>query len=219
MEESKMKCQECGKNEVNYHYSSNVNGCVTESWLCSDCAAKSGYDLSQLVDFSNIIDLGKMFEMGQSFDFRSIFSGNNPPGMLPEGMFQVRRGGDGFTPMTIPFLRTNTLSPFALLPFMGMGASLLGSSPSVARPLHASNIPCAGNTPGASNMPGANTVRKQDGVCGCGCGKSASEEKKAEVSEEMSRKRELNMQMRAAIEKEDFEKAAQLRDLIRELGD
>ena len=45
-----MKCQNCGKNETNFHYSSNVNGCVTETHLCSDCAAKSGYDLGRMFD-------------------------------------------------------------------------------------------------------------------------------------------------------------------------
>jgi len=68
-----MKCQNCGKNEINFHYSSNVNGCVTETHLCSECAAKSGYDL------------GSMFNMG------SIFEGFSPISMqrmfLPIPMF------------------------------------------------------------------------------------------------------------------------------------
>ena len=45
-----MKCQNCGEKEINFHYSSNVNGCVTETHLCSDCAAKSGYDLGRMFD-------------------------------------------------------------------------------------------------------------------------------------------------------------------------
>jgi len=196
MEVSKMKCQECGKNEVSFHYSSNVNGSVTETHLCSDCAAKSGYDLSHLVDFDGIIDLGQMFDIGQSFGPGGIFGGMIPPGIIPPGMFPVRGGIGGFTPMTIPVMRANTLFPFALQPYIGADATSLH----------------------ASNKQSKNAVREQGGTCGCGCGKSASEEKKAEINEEMSKKRELNMQMRAAIEKEDFEKAAELRDLIRELG-
>ncbi|MDR3277575.1 MAG: UvrB/UvrC motif-containing protein [Oscillospiraceae bacterium] len=38
-----MKCQNCGKNEVNFYYSSNINGTVTETRLCSECAEKLGY--------------------------------------------------------------------------------------------------------------------------------------------------------------------------------
>jgi len=205
MEESKMKCQECGKNEVNFHYSSNVNGCVTETHLCSDCAAKSGYDLEQIIDF------GQVFDIGQSLGLGNIFGGSNPPGlfppgMIPPGLFPVQSGIGGFTPVTIPVMRTNTLLPFALQPYMGMDAT-----PSRATPSRENSFR-------ASNTRNANAVRERDGTCSCGCGKSASGEKKAERNEEMSRKRELNMQMRAAIEKEDFEQAAKLRDKIRELG-
>jgi len=196
MEVSKMKCQECGKNEVNFHYSSNVNGSVTETHLCSDCAAKSGYDLSQLVNFGGIANLEQMFDISQSLGLGSVFGGINSPGNNPTGMFPVRRGFGGYTPMMIPVMRANRLFPFALQPYLGVDENQLRSR----------------------NMRSANAEREQDGNCGCGCGKSASEEKKAEVNEEMSRKRELNMQMRAAIEKEDFEKAAELRDKIRELG-
>ena len=43
-----MKCQNCGKNEVNFHYSSNVNGNITQAHLCSQCAAQAGYDLGSM---------------------------------------------------------------------------------------------------------------------------------------------------------------------------
>ncbi|MCL2227511.1 MAG: UvrB/UvrC motif-containing protein [Oscillospiraceae bacterium] len=46
-----MKCQKCGKGEVNFHYTSNINGCVTEAHLCSECAADSGYDFGRMLDF------------------------------------------------------------------------------------------------------------------------------------------------------------------------
>ncbi|MDR1217279.1 MAG: UvrB/UvrC motif-containing protein [Oscillospiraceae bacterium] len=38
-----MKCENCGKNETTFHYTSNINGTVTERHLCSECAAKLGY--------------------------------------------------------------------------------------------------------------------------------------------------------------------------------
>lgn len=34
-----MKCQNCGRNEANYHYRSNVNGQIQEMHLCYECAA------------------------------------------------------------------------------------------------------------------------------------------------------------------------------------
>jgi protein arginine kinase activator len=38
-----MKCENCGKNEINFHFTANVNGAITERHLCSECAAKLGY--------------------------------------------------------------------------------------------------------------------------------------------------------------------------------
>ena len=68
-----MKCQNCGKNEINFHYSSNVNGCVTEAHLCSECAAKSGYDIERLFDTESLFD--------------SVFSRGFSRAFLPMPMF------------------------------------------------------------------------------------------------------------------------------------
>ena len=38
-----MKCQKCGKEEVNFHYSSNINGEINEMHLCAGCAAEAEY--------------------------------------------------------------------------------------------------------------------------------------------------------------------------------
>ena len=51
-----MKCQNCGKSEVNFRYSSNVNGCVTEANLCSECASKSGYDFGSMFNVGGVLD-------------------------------------------------------------------------------------------------------------------------------------------------------------------
>lgn len=43
-----MKCDNCGKEEVNYQFTANINGDITEKNLCADCAANLGYmDRSQ----------------------------------------------------------------------------------------------------------------------------------------------------------------------------
>ena len=144
-----MKCQKCGKNEVNFHYASNVNGSVTETYLCSVCASESGYDIGQIFD----------------------------------SMFPIR-GVSGFMPMTIPMMQTYAQLPFIMKPGMGIGMT----------PVHG-----------------------QADSCACGCTKSAPGEMDVEVDEKMIKRRELNMQMRAAVEKEDFETAAKLRDKIKEL--
>lgn len=38
-----MKCENCGKEEVNFHFSANINGNITEKHLCAECAAKLGF--------------------------------------------------------------------------------------------------------------------------------------------------------------------------------
>lgn len=38
-----MKCENCGRNEANFVYRSNINGKTEEHHLCQDCAEKLGY--------------------------------------------------------------------------------------------------------------------------------------------------------------------------------
>lgn len=38
-----MKCDRCGKNDATFYYKSNINGRVTETHLCQDCARQMGY--------------------------------------------------------------------------------------------------------------------------------------------------------------------------------
>lgn len=39
-----MNCQNCGKEEVNFHYTSSINGNITEKHLCAECAESLGYN-------------------------------------------------------------------------------------------------------------------------------------------------------------------------------
>ena len=146
-----MKCQNCGRDEVNFHYSSSINGCVTETHLCGECAARAGYDP------------GRFFSAGD------IFGAFFP-------MFGVRTG---FPPSGMRSGLQNMAYPIALQPAIG------------------------GYT--------------QDQACCSACGKAETTEGSADVDEKMLKRRELNLKMRAAIESEDFEKAAELRDRIREM--
>ncbi len=38
-----MNCENCGKEEVNFRFTSNINGSITEKQLCAECAAKLGF--------------------------------------------------------------------------------------------------------------------------------------------------------------------------------
>jgi len=51
----------------------------------------------------------------------------------------------------------------------------------------------------------------------CNCAGQTAGAQTAELDDEMKKRRELQMQMRVAVENEEFEKAAELRDKLKEL--
>ena len=150
-----MKCQNCNQNEVNFFYSSNVNGAVTQTSLCSMCASDAGYDMVNLFDVSNMFG-----------DFMPMF------------------GRAAFMPSLMP-----RLAPHGAVGYPQLAMARRG-------------------------MP-----TSENPECGCRTGaENQCADKTEEIDDKMAQRRELNMQMRAAVEKEEFEKAAQLRDKIKELG-
>jgi len=152
-----MKCQKCGKSEVNFRFSSNINGCVTETHLCSECAAEQGYDIKGMFGAGNVFD-----------SFFPIFGG---PG--------------GFFTMAMP----------AVVPAItGFAPFLVESQPRIDKRAEPDARECE--------------------VCG-GCEEPQAGAADAVVDDEMKKRRELYMKMRAAAESEDFEKAAQIRDEIK----
>ena len=151
-----MKCENCGKSEINFHYSSNVNGSVTETHLCADCAAKSGY------------------EFGRLFDMNSLLNGFFP--IISNGAAQTTPISTTVTKITI--------------------------GPTRKTQVH-------------NGLPA-----QQECAPGESCNAPVRENAPATVDAEMLKRRELNImreQMRLAAEKDDFEKAAELRDQIREM--
>ena len=170
-----MKCQNCGKNDVNFYYSSNINGNVAETHLCSECAAKSGYDMGRLFDSRDFFD-GRGF-----FDDQDFF----------DGVFPLFSGVNRF--MQAPMRMLNAI-PFTIQPWLGVSAQGLPVQKAPA----------------------------QSGECECGgsCEKPAPDATAANVDEEMEKRREINVlreQMRLAAEKDDFEKAIELREKLKQL--
>ena len=145
-----MKCQNCGHNEANFHYTMNKNGAVTEKHYCTECAEKLAYSNGYF------IETDKAFE-----NMLSGFFGKSSIGISPLNRF-------------------NFAIPAMIWPNSGSGAG-------------------GGETPQAAPEKAAPKVA---------------------VDPEMQKRRELNVlkeQMNAAAQSEDFEKAAQIRDQIREL--
>jgi len=159
-----MKCQKCGSNEVIFHYSSNINGCVTETHLCSQCAIESGYDIEKMLSQGSQIS----FEHNQFMDLNDFI----------ESLFPMR-GVSGFVPIAFPMMQSNSSMPFTPHPFAGM--------------------------------------IEQGNQHSCSCAKPHKVIDNFEIDEEMKHRRELHAQMRAAVDNEEFERAAELRDMIKEL--
>lgn len=174
-----MKCQNCGRNEVNFHYSSNVNGAVTETRLCSECARKSGYD------FDGMFDMGSL--LGEFFPAL----GMRDSGMGAYGLW------NGYMQNPMSMFAPSPLFPFASQPRIAL------------RPIGYRVV-----------QPETKPDAKQE-ECACGgeCAAPAEgTEQTAEVDAEMKKRCEINAireQMRMAAAKEDFEKAAELRDRIK----
>ena len=80
-----MKCEKCGKNEVSFHYSSNINGKITEKHLCSECAAE--FEHSE--DYTNTMSM--FDEMNGMFNnmFGSIFERLSLPGAWDDFGFRM----------------------------------------------------------------------------------------------------------------------------------
>lgn len=107
-----MKCEKCGKNEVNYYYSSNINGKVTEKHLCSECAKEfeKGREYMNTNDmfaemenmFSGIFGRDRFLSSWDDFGFRmptmllpriNIMLGGHPVGeeRAPEAPAEIRQ--------------------------------------------------------------------------------------------------------------------------------
>lgn len=149
-----MKCQNCGKNEVNFVYRSNVNGHVEEAYLCSECAEKLGYTQAVAAQSHKIMQ--GFFGGGLLDDFFSP-----QPSLLGSPFFGENLFDDFFQQM----------------PALGSGA-----------------------------------VEKQKTQ-----EKPLVEEKERTRFSKMRQLNALRLEQKAAVLREDFEKAAQLRDQIHQL--
>jgi protein arginine kinase activator len=155
-----MKCEHCGKNEVNFVYQSNVNGKVESAHLCSDCAQKLGYTQKIAANRRNMAarmeNMNRLFGGGLLDDFF-----NFTPRLLGGSLFGENLFDDFFQQM----------------PALTAGA---------AAPQQAAEKPL---------VEEADSSRF-----------SAQRQRNA-----------LKMEQKAAIAREDFEKAAQIRDQIRQM--
>lgn len=69
-----MKCTNCGKNEVVFYYTSNVNGKITKQALCSECAEKlSAFENTEKMFSRSRHMFDNMFDRMLTSPFESFF--------------------------------------------------------------------------------------------------------------------------------------------------
>lgn len=69
-----MKCENCGKNNANVRYTSNINGVKKEMHLCEECSQKLGItdSFNMPIDFSSF--LGGFFEDFENSDLMQLMN-------------------------------------------------------------------------------------------------------------------------------------------------
>lgn len=239
-----MKCQNCGKSDVNFHYKSNVNGTVTEANLCTECAEKAGYNVRDMFNNGGVFGGRGMFgyPVFQGFAGRpgvgSVFDAVNEfDSFFP--MFSAR---GGFGSMVMPMLGFSPFFRAALQPMAGANeagtqaeCACSGDSAceceapvkdeartdSAGETQDTSVTHDADNNPhsrGAAHNQEAAPAQDTAQTRETSQGRGKTQGMWTGIDGEMRKRREINVlreQMRRAARREDFEKAAELRDQIR----
>lgn len=191
-----MLCQNCGKNEVTFHYTQVINGVKKEMALCDKCARSLGLeslDFNMPIDFSNF--LGDFLNVAADTDFL--------PNFTKTGVLQcdnckmtyedfVNTGKIGCSHCYDTFARI--LDPVL--------KNIHGSSIHVGRRSRLTNSEKENVAKDVQNANKKNT-QKQEKV------KQSKEDTKQEKIDK------LNEDLKLAIKEERYEDAAKLRDEIK----
>lgn len=187
-----MKCQHCGKNEANVHLRQSVNGQVSEQMLCSQCAEKLGVG-GMFADFGSFGSFGGM-SLLEGFPFGGMLGsmlGGSAPKTLPQTT-RCKLCGSGFDDIA-------KRGKVGCAECYELFADRL--EPSIER-IH-NRARHIGKLPGKAAAPASPVGAKPAGT-----------QQAAPAAESVE---SLRAQLRAAVEKEEYERAAVLRDRIKEM--
>ena len=193
-----MKCTNCGKKEAIYHYVTSLNGDVTETHLCADCARKAEEENGE----------SPWTTMERSFNdsVKQLF-GDDPwmQGFLPGGFFGGERRQRGLL---------DSFFGDDLFAEPRFGTMMLPGFFIPARRERQEGPDETAET-GSEQPAQAEQENKKTSRLG-----SELRQKKQEVDKAIAHKREilaLREQMHRAARAEDYEKAAKLRDQLKTL--
>ena len=186
-----MLCEKCKQREATVHRQAIVNGVSHSEHLCSECAAKEGK--GWMSDFGSFFN-DDFFTTPMSNWFQPFFqmTGSAAPEQKAMSVSACPHCG-----MTWDAFQKNGL----------LGCSecynhFVDALPPLLRQLHGANTEHIGKKPYAS-----------------GAATAAPQAQEAATAQPQSEKERLQALMRTAIETENFEEAARLRDQIRALDD
>ncbi len=201
-----MLCQNCGKNEVTFHYTQVINGVKKEMALCDKCAKSLGLeslDFNIPIDFSNF--LGDFLNGVADTNFLPSFAttgtlqcdncGMSYHEFVDTGKLGCNHCYDIFADLLDPVLK-----------------NIHGSSTHVGR---RSRLTASDKENVAKDVKNATTknIKEKDNM-----EKGSKLEKKAkDIKQDKLEK--LNADLKLAIKEERYEDAAKIRDEIKGLGE
>jgi protein arginine kinase activator len=105
-----MLCQNCGSNEAEYHYSSNINGEIRQLHLCKECTAKLGGSIPFMQPQFNFFNSFFTNLLGASShkpsDTRQCpLCGATERSILNSGKVGCAQCYDTFSDMLVPFIK------------------------------------------------------------------------------------------------------------------
>ncbi len=195
-----MKCQNCGTNEANVHLRQSVNGQVTEYALCSHCAEQLGVG-GMFADFGSFGGFGGLGLMGGFEPFGGLESllggmfGQSKAKTLPK-ITRCKVCGSSFDDISARG-KVGCAECYEL--FADRLAPSIDRLHNRAR--HVGKLPGRPSAAGEKAKPAAPAPKAAP----------AAEKAPPETLES------LRVQLRAAVAAEEYEKAAVLRDRIKEM--
>ncbi len=192
-----MLCQNCGKNEVNFHYTQVINGVKKEMALCDKCAKSLGLetlDFNMPINFSSF--LGEFLGETSDTDFLPTFSKN--------GTLQCKNCGMTYE----EFINTGKFGCSNCYDVFSTGLD------NVLKNIHGSDTHIGRRSRLTANEKKkvAEDIKKA----------SDNKEKNENMNKDENNKekiRKLNEDLKKAIKEERYEDAAKIRDEIKSINE
>ena len=187
-----MKCQNCGKNEVNFKYTQVINGVKKEMQLCNECARELGL---QDMDFSMPINISSFFS-----DFFNEYDDSFLPSFTRNETLKCSQCGTTFD----DFVNTGEF---------GCGNCYIAFSDRISpilKNLHGSNVHIGRTYKHCVDELEYNKNKFQND--------QKNKKKENNKTEQQTELEKLEKELEKAVKEERYEDAAKIRDEIKKIN-